>query len=52
LQREGTIFLTGARWRGMDVMRISVSNYRTDASTAKLAAETVSAAFRKERLGS
>ncbi|MCQ1834450.1 pyridoxal phosphate-dependent decarboxylase family protein [Neorhizobium galegae] len=52
LQREGTIFVTGAKWRGIDVMRISVSNYRTDANTAMLAAETVSAAFRKERLAS
>ena len=49
LQREGTIFVTGAKWRGRDVLRISVCNYQTDAEQAALAAETIVAAFCQER---
>jgi glutamate/tyrosine decarboxylase-like PLP-dependent enzyme len=30
VQREGTCWLAGATWHGMQVMRISVSNWSTD----------------------
>lgn len=50
LQQEGDIFVTGARWRERDVLRISVCNYQTDEKQATLAAETIAAAFSQERM--
>jgi glutamate/tyrosine decarboxylase-like PLP-dependent enzyme len=49
IQDEGMIFLTGARWKGMEVMRISVCNYQTDAAQALLCAQTIADAYRRER---
>jgi glutamate/tyrosine decarboxylase-like PLP-dependent enzyme len=30
LIKDGTVWMTGSRWRGRDVLRISVSNWSTD----------------------
>lgn len=51
LQEEGKIFVGGAQWRGRQVMRISVSNYQTDADQAKMAAEIILAAFTRVSSG-
>jgi len=48
LKREGIIFATGAKWRGREVLRISVCNYQTGPKEAELAAQTIVAAFRRE----
>lgn len=52
IQKDGVIFLTGARWKGMEVMRISVCNHRTDAAQALLCAQAILDAYRRERLPS
>ncbi len=49
LQREGIIFVTGAKWRQREVLRISICNYQTDAREAELAAQTIVTAFHRER---
>ncbi|MBB4349314.1 glutamate/tyrosine decarboxylase-like PLP-dependent enzyme [Rhizobium cellulosilyticum] len=52
LQRDGIIFVAGAKWRGREVLRISVCNYEIDAKEAVLAAEAIVAAFDRERSAS
>jgi hypothetical protein len=52
LQRDGIIFVAGAKWRGREVLRISVCNYQIDAEEAAMAAETIVTAFDRERSAS
>jgi len=49
LQREGVLFASGAAWRGRHVMRLSVSNYQTDADEAERAIDAILRAYRRER---
>jgi glutamate/tyrosine decarboxylase-like PLP-dependent enzyme len=49
IQREGTIFVTGAKWRGLEILRISVCNYQTDSKQAVVAASAIVTAFRQEK---
>lgn len=46
LQQTGTAFAGGALWRQRQVMRLSVSNYQTDAVQAEIAAKSVIEAYR------
>jgi glutamate/tyrosine decarboxylase-like PLP-dependent enzyme len=51
LQRSGVIFAGGATWRGAQVMRISVCNYRTDLDQADIVAREIVRAYRETRSG-
>lgn len=46
LQRDGTAFAAGALWRQRLVMRMSLTNYQTDARQAEIAARAVIEAYR------
>ncbi|PDT07617.1 pyridoxal-dependent decarboxylase [Rhizobium sp. M1] len=46
IQADGILFAGGAKWRGRDVLRLSVSNYQTTADQAELAAESIIAAYK------
>jgi glutamate/tyrosine decarboxylase-like PLP-dependent enzyme len=46
LQQDGVIFAGGARWRGRQVMRVSVSNYQTDQQQAEAAARAIIDTYR------
>lgn len=50
LQRDGIIFVAGAKWRGREVLRISVCNYQIDAEEASLAAKSIITSCRSECL--
>lgn len=41
---DGTTWMSGSRWRGRDVLRISVSNWSTDARDVRLSVDAVRAA--------
>jgi glutamate/tyrosine decarboxylase-like PLP-dependent enzyme len=49
VQREGTCWLAGATWRGMQVMRISVSNWSTDEQDVDRSADAVLRCHAAER---
>ena len=42
---DGTTWMSGSRWRGRDVLRISVSNWSTDARDVRLSVDAVRAAM-------
>ena len=46
VQAEGTCWAGGARWQGVDVMRISVSNWSTTETDIDRSAEAIVRAFR------
>jgi glutamate/tyrosine decarboxylase-like PLP-dependent enzyme len=48
VQREGTCWMAGTRWHGMDAMRISVSNWSTADADIDRSAEAILAAARAE----
>ncbi len=48
VQREGTCWMAGSRWHGMDAMRISVSNWSTTEADIDRSAEAILAAARAE----
>ena len=49
VQSQGVIFAGGALWHGMRVMRISVTNYQTDADQAGIAGQEIIRAYRAAR---
>jgi glutamate/tyrosine decarboxylase-like PLP-dependent enzyme len=49
LQENGEAFAAGAKWRGQQIMRISVTNYQTDEREADRTAEAMLAAYRNVR---
>ncbi|MBZ9788829.1 aspartate aminotransferase family protein [Rhizobium sp. 3T7] len=49
LQREGALFAGGATWRGGQVMRLSVTNYQTNAAEVAKAVAAILRAYRAER---
>ena len=51
VQREGTCWMAGSRWHGMDAMRISVSNWSTTEADIDRSAEAILAAARAEKEG-
>ena len=51
VQREGTCWMAGSRWHGMDAMRISVSNWSTAEPDIDRSAEAILAAARAEAAG-
>lgn len=44
---DGTTWMSGSRWRGRDVLRISVSNWSTDEEDVRLSLEAVERAARE-----
>ncbi|PYQ09511.1 MAG: aspartate aminotransferase family protein [Acidobacteria bacterium] len=48
VQREGTCWMAGSKWHGMDAMRISVSNWSTTEADIDRSAEAILAAARTE----
>jgi glutamate/tyrosine decarboxylase-like PLP-dependent enzyme len=50
IQRDGRIFAGGATWRGTQVMRLSVTNFQTDAAEVALAAEAIIDAYRSAKI--
>lgn len=46
IQADGMIFAGGAKWRGRDVLRLSVTNFQTTSDEAQLAAQSIIAAFK------
>ena len=42
---DGTTWMSGSRWRGRDVLRISVSNWSTDTRDVRLSVDAVRAAM-------
>jgi glutamate/tyrosine decarboxylase-like PLP-dependent enzyme len=50
IQRDGRIFAGGATWRGAQVMRLSVTNFQTDAAEVALAAEAIIDAYRSAKI--
>lgn len=46
IQADGMIFAGGAKWRGRDVLRLSITNWQTTADEAQLAAQSIIAAFK------
>ncbi|NKL78510.1 pyridoxal phosphate-dependent decarboxylase family protein [Rhizobium leguminosarum] len=51
IQADGIIFAGGAKWRGRDVLRLSVTNFQTTSDQAQLAAQSIIAAFNSVSLG-
>jgi glutamate/tyrosine decarboxylase-like PLP-dependent enzyme len=49
LQQDGTCFAGGAKWRGRQVMRLSVCSWYTDEAEGEVAAEAILAAWRAIR---
>jgi threonine aldolase len=43
--QEGKVWMSGSRWKGRDVLRVSVSNWSTDADDVGTAVDAVSSAF-------
>lgn len=52
IQRDGAVFAGGARWRGRDVMRISVISWLIDEAAGKAAAEAIVKGWRAVQRGS
>jgi glutamate/tyrosine decarboxylase-like PLP-dependent enzyme len=48
---DGTVWMSGSRWHGREVLRISVSNWTTDAADVTTAAEAVRVALEGVRSG-
>ncbi|HKS02530.1 MAG TPA: aspartate aminotransferase family protein, partial [Arthrobacter sp.] len=48
---EGKVWMSGSRWHGRDVVRISVSNWTTDADDVAAAVEAVRSALAAVRTG-
>lgn len=48
---DGKVWMSGSRWQGRDVLRISVSNWTTDPDDVDTAVGAVSAAFAGVRAG-
>lgn len=42
---DGRVWMSGSRWRGRDVLRVSVSNWRTDGGEVRTAVAAVSSAL-------
>jgi hypothetical protein len=38
---DGTVWMSGSRWRGQDVLRVSVSNWSTDEADVERSVEAV-----------
>jgi len=51
VQREGTCWMAGSKWHGIDAMRISVSNWSTTEADIDRSAEAILAAARAEATG-
>jgi glutamate/tyrosine decarboxylase-like PLP-dependent enzyme len=51
VQAEGTCFPTGTSWRGHDLMRISVSNWQTDADDVAASVRAILACYATLREG-
>ncbi|HEY2945577.1 MAG TPA: aminotransferase class V-fold PLP-dependent enzyme [Vicinamibacteria bacterium] len=49
VQREGTCWMAGSRWHGLDAMRISVSNWSTTEADIDRSAVAILAAARAQR---
>jgi glutamate/tyrosine decarboxylase-like PLP-dependent enzyme len=49
VQREGTCWLSGTRWQGMEAMRVSISNWSTTESDIDRSADAILSAVRSER---
>jgi glutamate/tyrosine decarboxylase-like PLP-dependent enzyme len=49
IQRDGTCFLGGGRWRGAQIMRLSVIGLDTTEEDIRISADAVIAAFRRAR---
>ena len=45
---DGKVWMSGSRWQGRDVLRVSVSNWSTDADDVGTAVEAVRSAFAAE----
>ena len=45
LIEDGTVWMSGSRWMGNDVLRISVSNWSTDAADVDASVEAVKRAM-------
>jgi glutamate/tyrosine decarboxylase-like PLP-dependent enzyme len=50
VQREGTCWMGGATWRGMQVMRISVSNWSSDEEDVDRSVQAILRCYGRERL--
>jgi glutamate/tyrosine decarboxylase-like PLP-dependent enzyme len=48
---DGVTWMSGSRWQGKDVLRVSVSNWSTDADDVGTAVDAVSSAFAAVRAG-
>jgi len=46
LQSEGTCFVGGAKWRGRQLMRVSVIGFETDEAQGARSADAIIAAYR------
>jgi hypothetical protein len=42
---DGRVWMSGSRWRGRDILRISVSNWHTAGEDVRTAVEAVSSAL-------
>jgi glutamate/tyrosine decarboxylase-like PLP-dependent enzyme len=51
IQAEGTCFPTGTSWRGRQLMRISVSNWQTDADDVDRSVAAILECYEKARAG-
>ncbi|MBY5346654.1 pyridoxal phosphate-dependent decarboxylase family protein [Rhizobium leguminosarum] len=51
IQADGIIFAGGAKWRGRDVLRLSVTNFQTTSDEAQLAAQSIITAFKSVSRG-
>jgi hypothetical protein len=49
VQRDGTCWLSGTHWHGMDAMRVSISNWSTTERDIDRSADAILAAVRAER---
>jgi glutamate/tyrosine decarboxylase-like PLP-dependent enzyme len=52
LLADGTAWMSGSRWRGRDVLRVSVSNWSTDEADVEASVEAVRRAANAVRLAS
>jgi glutamate/tyrosine decarboxylase-like PLP-dependent enzyme len=52
LLADGTAWMSGSRWRGRDVLRVSVSNWSTDADDVEVSVDAVRKAANAVRLAS
>ncbi|RWY81410.1 aspartate aminotransferase family protein [Rhizobium leguminosarum] len=51
IQADGMIFAGGAKWRGRDVLRLSVTNFQTTSDEAQRAAQSIITAFKSVSRG-